>query len=109
MSRASGFPKNWTRSSCHVHSPSRGSYLCWDGNPKRARRSGSERSNTVTRNDKEQSVNSNQGVAGGRSHYIVYPLLVIAILAGVVAVGEGMYSGIPFLAGVGCFFGAWLT
>lgn len=55
-------------------------------------------------------MNSNQQrTAAGWSRYIVYPLFVAGIVTGVIAVMERMYSGIPFLAGVGCFFGAWLA
>lgn len=43
------------------------------------------------------------------SRYVVYPLLVITTALGVIAVREGVRSGIPFLAAVGCFFGAWLA
>ena len=50
-----------------------------------------------------------QRMAAGWSRYIVYPLLVVGILLGVSAAAAGVRSGIPFLAGVGCFFGAWLA
>jgi len=59
-------------------------------------------------NDGER-VNSNyQKAAAHWSRYIVYPLLVVGIFLCVIAMALGLYSGIPSLAGVGCFFGAWL-
>jgi hypothetical protein len=64
---------------------------------------------SVTSNEEER-VNSNyQKAAAHWSSYIVYPLLVVGIFLGVIAMALGMYSGIPLLASVGCFFGAWLV
>jgi hypothetical protein len=64
---------------------------------------------SVTGEDKERVTSDYQKTAAHWSRYIVYPLLVVGIFLGVIAIALGMYSGIPLLASVGCFFGAWLT
>jgi hypothetical protein len=48
-----------------------------------------------------------QKVAAGRSRYIAYPLLLLGVVMGAGALALGMWSGIPIMAGVVCFFAAW--
>lgn len=59
--------------------------------------------------DKERVTSDSQKAAAHWSRYIAYPFLVVGIFLGVIAMALGMYSGIPLLASVGSFFGAWLV